>query len=212
MIAKTSQNLWQEAFQQLGVTRIPAIEPLLEAYSEADRFYHNWNHIEACLKALQNAGELTALHAIALFYHDCIYDTRRSDNEEQSADFMTRELRAVDVPEHHISTIRRLILATRHKALPESRDEQLMVDVDLSILGPDPVTYCRYVEAIRQEYGWVDDASFAAGRGDFLNKLQARENIYSTDLFRSLWEVGARGNIQRELKQLAARTTPATPA
>ncbi|MEY4482937.1 MAG: hypothetical protein RL693_389 [Verrucomicrobiota bacterium] len=203
MMAKTSQDLWQEAFQQIGATRTPSIEPLLDAYSEPGRFYHNWNHIEACLKAHQNAGGLTALHAIALFYHDCIYDTRRSDNEEQSADFMARDLRAVDVPEYQLCTLRRLILATRHNELPESRDEQLVVDADLSILGADPVDYRRYVEAIRQEYGWVDDASFTRGRGDFLKKLQARDHIYSTESFRLVFEDNAQNNTRDELESVS---------
>lgn len=189
-------------FQQLGASHIPPIEPLMGAYSDPVRAYHNWEHIEACLEGLQRFGELTAVNAAALFYHDCIYDTRRSDNEERSADYMAHELQVAGVSEHHIGTIRRLILATRHCEIPKLRDEQLVVDVDLSILGAGPVNYSRYVDAIRQEYGWVDDASFAAGRGDFLKKLLARDHLFSTGQFRLAYEDKARANIRSELDQL----------
>ncbi|CAN5707092.1 hypothetical protein BH11VER1_BH11VER1_12710 [soil metagenome] len=198
-------ELWPAVFQQLGASGIPPIESLMEAYADPARAYHNWEHIEACLKGLQNFGELTTQNAVALFYHDCVYDTRRSDNEEQSADYMARELQAVGVPEPHIGTIRRLILATRHRESPRLRDEQVVVDVDLSILGSGPLDYRRYVDAIRQEYGWVDDASFATGRGAFLEKLLARDHIFSTGQFRLAFEDKAQANIRRELEQFSTQ-------
>lgn len=194
--------LWPKVFKQLGASSIPPIEPLVKAYSDPARTYHNWEHIEACLEGLQQCGELTAVNAAALFYHDCIYDTKRSDNEERSADYMTHELQAAAVAEPAINTIRRLILATRHREIPKLRDEQLVVDVDLSILGAGPGDYRRYVEAIRQEYGWVDDASFAVGRGDFLKKLLARDHIFSIGHFRLAFEDQAQANIRSELDQL----------
>lgn len=197
------RELWSSTFQQLGASRIPPIKPLMDAYADPARAYHHWEHVIACLEGLQAIGELTPVNAAALFYHDCVYDTRRSDNEEQSADYMTRELQAANVPEHHIDTIRRLILATRHQEVPTLRDEQLVVDVDLSILGADPVKYHRYTKAIRREYGWVDDASFAAGRGDFLKKMLARDRIYTTAPFHLAFEDQARANIRNELDQLS---------
>lgn len=195
-------ELWPTVFEQLGASSAPPIEPLLEAYSDPSRTYHNLEHLEACLDWLQKSGGLTAETAVALFYHDCVYDPRRSDNEERSADSMTRDLRAAAVPESKILTIRRLILATRHRELPTLQDEQLVVDVDLSILGAGPVDYQRYVDAIRQEYGWVDDASFAEGRSAFLNKLLARAHIFSTGHFRLTLESQAQINIRSELDRL----------
>lgn len=199
------RELWPTVFQQLGASPAPPIESLMEAYADPARAYHNLEHIEACLAGLDQFGELTADNAAALFYHDCIYDTKRSDNEERSAECMARELRAAAVPEATIRTIRRLILATRHLEIPKLPDEQLVVDADLSILGAGPVDYRRYVDAIRQEYGWVDDAGFAEGRSAFLKKLLARDHIFSTGQFRLALEDQAQANLRSELDQLSAK-------
>jgi predicted metal-dependent HD superfamily phosphohydrolase len=61
---------------------------LLPRYSEPHRHYHNVQHIEECLREFEFGQHLAADPAaveLAILFHDAIYDPRRSDNEEQSA-------------------------------------------------------------------------------------------------------------------------------
>lgn len=196
------REIWAKMFEQIGAVRTPPVQPLIDAYSDDSRAYHNLNHIEACLDELKHFGELKPEIAVAIFYHDCIYDTRSSENELQSADFAANELLRAGVPNHHIANIHRLILATQHKSQPSERDEQVMVDVDLSILGVEPPAYQRYAAAVRKEYGWVDDAAFSKGRSRFLKQMLERPEIYSIREIRNCYEVQARMNMRQELDRL----------
>ncbi|MDE2184132.1 MAG: hypothetical protein KGJ78_14025 [Alphaproteobacteria bacterium] len=49
-------------------------------------------------------------------------------------------------------SVRRLILATRHDAMPEEHDARAVVDIDLAILGAAAERYQRFEEEIRAEY------------------------------------------------------------
>ena len=57
-------------------------------YSEPQRHYHNPRHVDECLQEFDlvraPAASPVALE-LAIWFHDAIYDTRRSDNEARSA-------------------------------------------------------------------------------------------------------------------------------
>jgi predicted metal-dependent HD superfamily phosphohydrolase len=78
-----------------------------------------------------------------LWFHDAVYELRRSDNEEQSARLAEGALSNAGAPREVGARVATLVLATRHTASPESTDEQLLVDIDLSILG---ATESRFAE------------------------------------------------------------------
>src|SRR5260370_20074579 len=66
----------------------PVRAELVSAYTAPDRHYHDLRHIEALLGLADAcAGAITDRDAVeaAIWFHDAIYDTRRSDNEERSA-------------------------------------------------------------------------------------------------------------------------------
>lgn len=48
-----------------------------------------------------------------------------------------------------------LVMATIHDATPICSDEQLLVDIDLSILGAAPTRFAEYDRQVRAEYSWV---------------------------------------------------------
>ncbi len=102
--------------------------------------------------------------ALALFFHDAIYDPHRADNEEASAQLARSMLGCVGVPEEMLAAIDRLIDVTRHAAMPALDDERLMVDIDLAILGARPERYAQYRAQVRQEYRHVAEQDFLRGR------------------------------------------------
>jgi predicted metal-dependent HD superfamily phosphohydrolase len=182
--------------------------PALEAaYAEPHRRYHTRAHIEDCLAELAAAPELTEperrLLCWAIWWHDAIYDPSRADNEDLSAAMAERELVSLGVDASDRSEVARLIRLTRgHTVEPGDRIGAILVSIDLSILGRAPDVYHRYALAIREEYGFVPDELFRAGRARVLKHFLEAEAIFPDPIFRSRLEAPARANLARELAAL----------
>jgi predicted metal-dependent HD superfamily phosphohydrolase len=101
--------------------------------------------------------------------------------------------------------VQALVLATKHHEAGDDIDTQLMVDIDLSILGASYARFDDYEREVRAEYAHVDDATFSAGRARFVQAMLARPAIYATDVYRGTLEKRARENLQRSLEALAAQ-------
>ena len=139
----------------------------------------------------------------AVWFHDVIYDTRRSDNEEQSAEFAERALLKLNAPPEVINRTKQLILATnKHRADGLGSDAEVFLDADLSILGTSEQVYLEYSTAIRREYEWVPLALYREKRKGLLESFLTRERIYLTDEMRTRCEAQARQNLAREIRSL----------
>jgi predicted metal-dependent HD superfamily phosphohydrolase len=179
----------------------PAVyDELIACYSEPHRAYHTLQHLEECFALFD---EPLAEHAdealLALWFHDAIYQPKRYDNEEKSADWGADVLAAARAPAEVIARFRDLVLATRHEAQPQSPDARLLVDIDLSILGAEPERFDEYERQVRKEYAHVPDLFFRMGRAKILKQFLARPAIYSTAAFRERFEARARANVERSL-------------
>jgi len=201
---------WVSLTSQYGPHRA-LIESLFnsiaEHYSESARAYHNLSHIqsllslsESFLDKVQDRGAL----CFAIWFHDAIYDTQRSDNEEKSAEFAVEALASLGVPEQTIATTREMILATKHhRGADLSWDMKVFLDLDTSILGAPGEIYEEYSRAIRKEYSWVPDVLYREGRMKILNDFLGRERIYHTEEINANYEAQARHNIAEEIKALS---------
>jgi predicted metal-dependent HD superfamily phosphohydrolase len=149
-------------------------------------------------------GQETDLDAIefALWFHDAVYDTKAKDNEERSAALARDVIRSASLSGSFGDLVTRLIVATKHATPPVARSEQLVVDIDLSILGQSHRKFDEYERRIRAEYSWVPAPGFATGRLAILSSIQSRPRIYSTDLFHGKYERSARENLARSIAQL----------
>jgi len=186
-------------------------EELVAAYSEPGRFYHTLEHLEQCLSefASVSAAELNAdAIEFALWFHDAVYDTRSKDNEERSAELAQRVMRSALLSDSLGTLVARLILATRHSAPPQTLSEQLIVDIDLSILGQDRSRFDEYERQIRSEYAWVPEDAFRNGRSAILSSFLSRPRIYSTEAFYRRYEAAARENLVRSISQLGGAQRP----
>jgi predicted metal-dependent HD superfamily phosphohydrolase len=180
---------------------------LQAAYSEPGRHYHTARHISACLTQFDDHRALAQRPAeieIALWFHDAIYDTQRNDNERRSADWAAEYLASERASVDAIARIHALIMATRHDAPVSDRDQQLLVDVDLGILGQSARVFDRYDADIRREYHWVPWPRYVEARRAVLNGFLNRPRIYSTSTFVDLYEAAARRNIVRAIDRLGS--------
>jgi predicted metal-dependent HD superfamily phosphohydrolase len=196
-------ELWGDQADHTALQGI--YDDLVKRYGEPHRHYHNLRHISLCLQELTEACSHTD-HPfeveLAVWFHDAVYDPRRSDNEESSARYAQRTLSKL-IQEEPLERVISLILATRHTEPPRSNDERLIADIDLAILGRPTKEYQEYEDGIRQEYSWVPEDRFKAGRAEVLARFLAREHIYHTDHFREKYEENARANLSHSISMLA---------
>ena len=181
-------------------------EQLVARYSERGRHYHALAHLDECFERLDEFPEsVDHLHEIelAIWFHDAVYDAHRSDNEKRSAAWLRREALRLGVAADAVERIHALILATKHDAAATTRDAQLIVDVDLSILGAPPERFDEYEQQVRREYAWVPGFLFRRKRRKILGGFLARPSIFSTDYFRAKYEAAARDNLRRSIGALS---------
>src|SRR6185436_10292961 len=127
----------------LGGSKPPSciFEELQARYSEPHRAYHTLQHLQECFAWFNETRSLMRAPgnvAFALFYHDAIYDTHASNNEARSAALARTILEEYVRCDNDFDAIETLILATRHDVVAQPGDAQLLVDIDLSILGAPP--------------------------------------------------------------------------
>ena len=139
-----------------------------------------------------------------LWFHDAIYGVKRRDNEKKSADWARASALAAGTPAEACNRMHSLVMATRHKAVPRRTDAEILVDVDLSILGAAPERFDQYERQVREEYAWVPDFLFRRERKAILKEFLARPQIFSSTRFRDRYEPQARANIERSLERLGA--------
>lgn len=178
---------------------------LISLYTEPYRAYHNLSHIAHCLdefKEVRNLPEHPNEVEIAIWFHDAIYNPISKDNEEKSSQLAYQFLKEMEFPDSFRKKVYDLILTTKHTTIPKDIDSQVLVDIDLSILGRPIEEFDKYEKNIRKEYNFVPDAQFKTGRRAILQEFLNRLTIYSTDFFRQKYEGQARKNLERSLIQL----------
>ena len=183
---------------------------LIAIYNGADRHYHNLRHIETLLAlAQEHAHAIADNEAIeaAIWFHDAVYDTAKSDNEGQSAELAT-ELLAGLADNERLEFIAAMIRSSANHRVPGSMqapaadDCALFLDMDLAVLGSPAEEFAAYERAVRREYHWVPAEQWRAGRSQVLRNFLARPFIYASPQFQRSHEAAARSNLKRSLALL----------
>jgi predicted metal-dependent HD superfamily phosphohydrolase len=178
------------------------MQSVWEAYGEKQRHYHTVQHLEECLSLFEQYQYLAkspAEIAMAIWFHDAVYDVYAHDNEEQSARWAKTSLIEHGVDISSVHRVVDLILATKHDHEPSDADAILLVDIDLAILGADPARFDEYEQQVRDEYAYVLDAVFYPKRAEILTAFLSRESIYKTPALNSRFEAQARTNLEKAL-------------
>jgi predicted metal-dependent HD superfamily phosphohydrolase len=210
---------WVECLARYAVEEAaahPLFRRLAAAYSAPERHYHTLEHLDEMFSILNRLSPTLAdpgvVH-LAVWFHDAVYDTRKRDNEERSAELACELLILVGLPVAVIDRVRQLIRATAHfvKEGPPDADSAALVDADLAILGAAPGRYLRYASDIRLEYDWVAEPEYRIRRAAVLRKFLARPRIYHCPLLLEEREALARQNLRAELALLTGSGTVLPP-
>jgi predicted metal-dependent HD superfamily phosphohydrolase len=173
-------------------------------YSQSHRHYHTMSHLNSLLHELTPyKNKFTNWDSVvfAIGYHDIVYNTLKSNNEEKSAQWAVRRLNEIAFPIDQLKQCKQLILATKSHE-PADDETNLFTDADLSILGADEVTYRNYSLQIRREYSLYPDIMYKPGRKKVLKHFLSMETIYKTKEFAERYEHQSRINLMNELQWL----------
>ena len=218
------ETLWHDIwFYDLGlpsnIAKIKTVtdeyERILAIYNGPDRYYHSLNHIKFCIDKLYEIFQRPLSHIngidrfaiiYSVIYHDLIYNSRSSDNEEQSANEAIKSLCAISHKhEYYYSmkdNIRGLIMATKHTGPPIGMWQKVICDIDLAGLGQPFEEFDRDTQLIRKEWLWANDMDFATHRAKILQGFLDKDYIYYTLPFREKYELQARENLTRSIAKL----------
>src|SRR6187402_1637441 len=117
------------------------------SYSNKKRHYHTLEHLENLLKQLTEVkNDIKEWNTIlfSLFYHDVVYNSLKSDNEERSADLAEKRMLQFSVPKSIVENCKAQIIATKKHGVDPNPDINFFTDADLSILGSDWEVYSTY--------------------------------------------------------------------
>jgi len=177
---------------------------LANHYNSKNRYYPNLQHLANMLQELipikQKVQKLDSF-LFSIYYHDVVYQATRSDNEYQSALLFKKRIAQTNFS--NIEHCFQQIEATKTHEPSEDHDTNILLDIDLSILGQDQNTYQEYTQQIRQEYRIYPNFLYQKGRRKVLIKMLAQDKIYKTHYFINKYEAQARDNIKQELEQLS---------
>ena len=198
---------WGETWRGLGVGQGDdgLYADLVARYSDRARRYHTLHHLDECFARLDEARNVAErVHEIefALWFHDAIYDVRRQDNEERSAQWARDVALRAGVSVAVADRVHALIMVTKHDGAPAAVDEELMVDVDLAILGAPVERFDEYERQVREEYSWVPGWLFRGKRREILRAFLSRPRVFNTEYFIATYEKRARANLERSITAL----------
>ncbi len=208
---KNLEARWIALWDQLPAYNQAALNPqvlfaeLVARYSEPQRAYHTLAHLEHCFAEFDEVAHLVEdplAVQFALWYHDSIYDPRRNDNEKLSAKLAESIVTVAGLGHKFGLAVSKHILATEHTDQSLSADTELLLDIDLAILGQSKERFDEYEREVRIEYDWVPEGAFRNGRTAILKGFLARPNIYYTRLFQEKYEEQARKNLNRSIESL----------
>ena len=193
---------WHDLAQTLSLPAALSdviLAELQAGYGETGRHYHTDRHIVSLLDRAVGLdfrdGEIAQL---AIFFHDLVYDPLRNDNERRSAEVMTQRL-SDHVSANKLDKATAIIEATASHQPTGDADTDLVLDLDMGILGQPWPIYETYARGVMAEYlPYTGEAAWRQGRVSlFIDPTLARGKIFITDHFKP-FDDRAMENLQRE--------------
>ncbi len=136
--------------------------------------------------------------ALAILFHDAVYDPLAHDNEARSAALAAALVRGAT------GWVQEAILATADHLAYAGHDCRVLrlLDLDLTPLAETPEVFARNTALLRREYAAVAEPAWRAGRRRVLARFAASEALFRTRLS-AIYEAPARVNLTAELAALS---------
>lgn len=183
------------------------------SYGSTQRHYHNLDHLVHGLTEIKvwaancdaSTEDVNTLKK-AFWFHDAVYAKHQKEmsDEEASAQMWLESCLDTDNAEGPASLIR----ATDHfqQLGIQHPLKDVLLGVDLAILGQNQDIYDTYAHAIRAEYNYIPTELFNANRIRALKQLCEKANsqqLYQNEYFSSQYNAKAIENMKREIDVLS---------
>ena len=152
-------------------------------YSENHRHYHTFEHIADLLYQL-NILDLFNDNVLflATIFHDIIYDPKKTDNEERSAElfkiWFPKGRNDSRITDEEIDEVETIILESKHNGKITTPKSQIFQDLDLRITQTTDLSeLIDFENKIFLEYQFVDYSIYKEKRIEVLEKLQSNPNL-----------------------------------
>ena len=194
------QALWQRCLRDTVTDHSSAqiYQRLTQYYGDSQRFYHTLEHIKGCFvlfEKIKNLLDNPDALALAIWFHDAIYEPGACDNERRSADWFMAETDGL-FDEDLRELVCTHIMATLHCGSETGvHDSQFMVDIDLSSFGMPWPVFLRDSDNVRRERPELSDQEFYPNQCNFQKVLLERSRFFQTDYFFEHYENQARQNL-----------------
>ncbi len=179
------------------------LQHLAAAYEAPGRHYHTLGHLENLLNRVEaHPLQDPVAVALAVWYHDAVYNALGADNEAKSAEWALAFLQETTLAPARRERVADLIRRTQDHTQPQpphDADLLLFLDADLGILGAPEAAYWGYARQVRREYQAVPEELYRAGRSKVLAKLLGAPVLFHTPALRAELDAPARRNLQAEL-------------
>lgn len=183
--------------------RNAVFKEIAAAYEAPERHYHTLHHLENLLNRLEKLPLRDAVVVqLAVWFHDVVYSSLRSDNEARSAVQALEFLRETSLEPARQQRVAFLIERTADHTQPQPPDDTdllYFLDADLSILGAPEADYWEYARQVRREYRLVPDLLYRPGRRKVLAKMLAAPVLFQTPEMRTELDAAARRNLAAEI-------------
>ena len=149
------------------------VNTLLSMWNESHRSYHNLNHLNDLInqinenKSKYSEKEYDKLMLTALF-HDIIYDTSSTTNEERSAEFFIEC--SVNKTNSDILEVRQMILDTKSHTSSNKLSEAFN-SYDMNIVERTFEELLEWENGISEEFSVYTKEQYKEGRLKFLESL-----------------------------------------
>lgn len=139
---------------------------VIESYNEKHRYYHNIDHIMSMLNMAEVEGILTDELALAIIFHDIVYDPNSKDNEILSANLFYSYVKN--------DIIKQAIIDTRNH-IPSNDLSKELCRLDLFGIN-DLSTFIEHEDLIFKEFQSFDYKDYYNDRIKFLENYNVNQN------------------------------------
>ena len=188
-------------------------DKIVPMYNEPTRYYHTLVHLEEMIGYLERldydvAKDYQTL-VLTILFHDVVYDPMSATNEEDSVKLFEKFWSESDQGDEEVKArVVRYILATKqHTATEEDACAQLLLDIDMAVLGKHLGAYWEYASLIRREYSFVNHDLYCAKRAEVLKGF-LENPIFGTRVLKDAFEEQARANLKAEIESLERGLIP----
>ena len=157
------------------------------AWTNPHRYYHNIDHLNDVLISMEKNISFNELNAyerhillIAAFFHDIVYDPKRTDNEDMSIALyhsISKNNKAFD------DEVCRLIEVTKHRKRPFEKLAKIFWDADNAQFYKSFEDYKKNDKNIRKEYSHVSNEQYKEGRIKF---LQSNLGLFNSEVDKTI--------------------------